>query len=127
MNIALFFITHEGIAKSLISIGEAILQTPRHNLDFIEVPMDASIIEIMQHSERKIAQLDTEDGIIFFTDIFGGTPSNIAQQLAEKYQTELISGINLPMLIRLLSYRESEKSQILLKALDGAHQGIQQT
>jgi len=125
MSVALFFITHEGLASNLLSIGEAIIQKPSSNLSYIEVPMDASVAEITEQAETRLAKLNSNDGLIFFTDVYGSTPSNIAQQLATKHKMTLVSGINLPMTLRLLSYRDSNKADLLEKALDGGHQGIQ--
>ena len=125
MSIALFFITHEGIASNLLAIGEAIVQKPNSNLSYAEVPMDSPTEQIVIDVEQKITSLATTDGIFFITDVYGSTPSNIAQQLAVKYKTNLISGVNLPMIIRLLHYREEKTESLLEKALDGAHLGIQ--
>lgn len=126
MDIALFFITHEGIASNLLNIGESIIQKPGNNLAYLEVPMDAPIDKMINHIENKLKQLKIDDGILFITDICGGTPSNIAQQLATKYSAHLITGVNLPMIIRLLNYRHESEQNLLQKALDGARQGIQQ-
>ena len=125
MSIALFFVTHEGIASNLLSIGEAIIQRSNNNLSYLEVAMDASTDEAFNAIEKKLASLSTDEGIIFITDMYGSTPSNIAQQLADKYHTHLISGVNLPMVIRLLNYRNEQSKALLQKALDGAHFGIQ--
>lgn len=126
MSTALFFITHEGIASNLLNIGEAIIQKPGRNLSYCEVPMNANIDSRTARIEKMITQLDLSDGIIFITDIYGSTPSNIAQQLASRYSAKLISGVNLPMIIRLLNYRDIEQTELIEKALDGAHLGIQQ-
>ena len=125
MSIALFFITHKGIASSLLSIGEAIIQKSNNNLSYHEVPMDAPVKDIIDEIENKLESLTIDDGLFFITDIYGSTPSNISQQLATKYHAHLISGVNLPMVIRLLSYREATTEVLLQKALDGAHQGIE--
>jgi mannose PTS system EIIA component len=125
MSTALFFITHEGIASNLLSIGDAIRQQPSSNLSFIEVPMDSSTDDITGQIDKKLESLIIDDGIIFITDIFGSTPSNIAQQFATRYTAPLISGVNLPMVVRLLNYREEQTEALLQKALDGAHLGIQ--
>ena len=125
MNIALFFITHEGIASNLLRIAEAILQQPNTNLAFLEIPMDASTEQAYDDIETKIAQLDTTDGMLYITDIYGGTPSNVAKKIANKHIANIISGVNLPMVIRLLSYRKKSEVELLEKALDGAHEGIQ--
>jgi PTS system mannose-specific IIA component len=126
MSIALFFITHEGIASNLLSVGESIIQKPNSNLSYLEIPMDANVSTMINNIENKLKQLKLDESVLFITDIFGSTPSNIAQQLATKYNTQLISGVNLPMIIRLLSYRNESQHNLLQKALDGAHQGIQQ-
>lgn len=125
MSIALFFITHEGIASSLLQVGEAIIQKPNHNLTHYEVPMDAAVDKSINTIELKLKELTLDGGILFITDIYGSTPSNIAQKLATKYHTDLICGVNLPMIIRLLSYRDEADKELLHKALQGAHHGIQ--
>jgi PTS system mannose-specific IIA component len=125
MSTALLFITHEGIASNLLSIGKAIRQQPSSNLSYIEVPMDSSTDDITKQIDEKLASLNIDNGIIFITDIFGSTPSNIAQQFASKYKAPLISGVNLPMVVRLLNYREEQPEALLQKALDGARLGIQ--
>lgn len=125
MSIALFFITHEGIASNLLKIGEAIIQKPNNNLSYLEIPIDAPINKMITTIENRLKQLKTDSGILFITDVYGSTPSNIAQLMATKYQAELISGVNLPMIIRLLNYRDEPAQELLQKALDGAHQGIQ--
>lgn len=125
MSVALFFITHEGIASSLITIGEAIIQKANSNLSFYEVAMDSDIHSVAESIEDKLAQLDTKEGLLFITDIYGSTPSNIAQKMADKHLAGLISGLNLPMVIRLLNYRTEAIKPLIRKTLDGAKQGIQ--
>ena len=124
MSTAIFLITHEGIASSLLSIGKSIIQKPIDNISFMEVPMDAEVDLITKSIETKINTLNLNDGIIFITDIYGSTPANIAKQFATQHATSLLSGINLPMIIRLLSYRDENSQTLLKKALDGACQGI---
>jgi len=125
MSVALFFITHEGIASNLITIGEAIIKKTNNNLSFFEVPMDADITLIIDAIEKRLTRLDTNEGVLFFTDMYGGTPSNVAQRLADKHHAHLISGVNLPMVIRLLNYRDESEKTLILKTLEGAKKGIQ--
>ncbi|NOQ87930.1 MAG: hypothetical protein GQ550_03320 [Gammaproteobacteria bacterium] len=125
MSVALFFITHEGIASNLITIGEAIIQNTNNNLSYFEIPMDANNNIIIEGIEKKLEQLDIEEGVLFITDIYGSTPSNIAQKMADKHHADLISGVNLPMIIRLLNYRNKTVEPLIQKALDGAKKGIQ--
>jgi PTS system ascorbate-specific IIA component len=124
MNTALFFITHDGIASSLLHIGESIIGRPMSNLAYHEVAMDSSVLEAMKSIEKKLQTLDLSDNLIFITDIIGATPSNIAQQLAAKYDAKLVSGVNLPMVIRLLNYRDADIQELLSKAIDGARDSV---
>ncbi len=126
MNTALFFITHKGIAHNLIAIGEAVIKKPGSNLSYYEVTMDANMKLVSDDIEKKLEQLNLSDGIIFITDIFGSTPSNIAQNIADKHNATLISGVNLPMIIRLLNYRDKNEQTLIEKALDGAIESIQE-
>lgn len=124
MNIALFFVSHEGIAGNLLTIAEAIMHQSGTNLDYIEVPMDTPILQIQEKADQQLQQLDLSDGIIFFTDTYGSTPGNIAQQLARAHNSVIISGINLPMVLRLLNYRDNDLQSLIKKAIDGGRKGI---
>ena len=126
MSTAIFFITHPGIASNLIEVAEAIVKSSSNNIAYQEVPMDAPLEEMADSIEEKMAELDTGNGIIFITDIYGSTPSNIAQLLADKYDSTLISGVNLPMVIRLLNYRREPEPSLIDKAVDGGVTGIKQ-
>ncbi len=125
MSIALFFITHEGIASNLLSIGQSIIRKSNNNLSFIEVPMDADLDTMINSIENKLNKLKLDKGVLFITDIYGGTPSNIAQLLATNHDANLISGVNLPMIIRLLNYRDETEQVLIQKALNGARASIQ--
>jgi PTS system mannose-specific IIA component len=57
---------------------------------------------------RSIAEVDTGDGAVLLTDMFGGTPSNLAISVMERPRIEVVAGVNLPMLIKLASLRQSE-------------------
>lgn len=124
MSTALLFITHEGIASNLLTIGESIIQKPNQNIAFCEVPMDTPVDSIINDTENKLRHLETAEGIIIITDLYGSTPSNIAHSIASKHAAHLLSGVNLPMVIRLLGYRELPIDALLAKAQDGAIQGI---
>lgn len=62
--------------------------------------------------------------ILIFTDLFGATPSNIAAQLADGVHTKLVAGVNLPMLLRAISYRHESLDAVLSRAITGGIQGV---
>jgi PTS system mannose-specific IIA component len=57
---------------------------------------------------RSIAEVDSGDGVVLLTDMFGGTPSNLAISVMDRAKIEVIAGVNLPMLIKLASLRQTE-------------------
>ena len=124
MSVALFFVSHEGIAGNMLAIAGAIMRQDNSNIDHIEVPMDTPILEVQAEAEQKLQRLDMTDGIIFFTDTFGSTPGNIARHLARERKSVIISGINLPMILRLLNYRDRDTQGLIDTAIDGGRKGI---
>jgi len=125
MSVAIFLVTHEGIASNLIAVAEAVIKNKSQNLSYTEVPMDTEPEQVREDIEQRLAKLDTKQGILFLTDIYGSSPSNIAMRLAEKYHAHMVSGVNLPMVIRLLNYRDEVEGKLVEKALSGAKKGIQ--
>ncbi len=126
MNVALYFITHEGIVSQLLKVACSIVRKPVENIAYMEIPLDADVESYTRQSVKAVAQLDTASGLIIITDIYGATPSNIAQTLTDEFQATLISGLNLPMLLRLLNYRNEKLPQLITKAITGGKSGIQQ-
>jgi len=125
-NVALYFITHEGIASPLLKIAGDILKKTLDNTAYIEIKMDANIEQSIANASTAIEQLDKQKGLLICTDLYGSTPSNIAQKLSDHFPSNFISGINLPMLLRLFNYQHNDLSSLTEKALDGGRRGIQQ-
>lgn len=125
-NVALYLVTHEGIASSLLKISGDILKNSLDNISYIEIKMDAPVEKAIANASSAIEQLDTQNGLIICTDFYGSTPSNVAQKLSDHFHSHFISGINLPMLVRLLNYRNQDINTLTAKALDGGRLGIQQ-
>ena len=79
---------------------------------------------ILPVAEDLIRFLDQGAGVLVLTDIYGATPSNIASRILKPGKVEGIAGVNLPMLIRALTYREEPLGELLEKALTGATEGV---
>jgi PTS system ascorbate-specific IIA component len=69
-------------------------------------------------------RLDDGDGVLVLTDLFGSTPSNISVRLLSRGNIEVVSGVNLSMLIRVMNYPELSLPILVTKALTGGHDGI---
>jgi len=124
MSVGLLLISHQHIASSLLETARQILDTCPLATRALEVPLDFPVEKVLEQAKNYISSLDTGNGVLILTDIYGATPSNIAKQLAEKYNCKLVSGINLPMLIRVLNYPQLSLENMALKAVSGGHDGI---
>ena len=74
----------------------------------------------------QLGQLPQVRGVIVLTDIFGATPSNVAQKLVDGVRSRLITGVNLPMLLRAVSYRHEPLDALVSRAVIGGTQGVMQ-
>ncbi len=124
MSVALLLITHQKIASSLLEVTASIVNETDSNTDYIEVPMDAPL-DIMENSIRnKLSHLEQNDGLLLLTDIYGGSPSNLASKFNNQKKTRLISGLNLPMLVKIMNYRNLPLNELSEKALSGGRENI---
>lgn len=124
MSVALLLISHNKVATSLMDIAASIMNDPPTNYACVEIPMDAQVDSMAAQIDNNINQLDTSDGILILTDMYGGTPSNIAEKFATNENTRMISGMNLPMLIRAMNYRDLPLVELTEKIINGGQQSI---
>jgi PTS system ascorbate-specific IIA component len=124
MSCGLLIITHN-------QIGEALLQTATHMLGFcpllahtLAVTPECNPDQLRERARVLARDLDQGDGVLVLTDMFGSTPSNIATALGKAGQVSVVSGINLPMLVRVLNYPHLSLERITDKALSGGRDGI---
>ena len=71
-----------------------------------------------------LASVNNGSGVLILTDMYGSTPSNIANSLKNMENIEVVAGVNLPMFIRILNYSDLNLADITEKALSGGHDGI---
>jgi PTS system ascorbate-specific IIA component len=74
----------------------------------------------------QLSRLSQVKGVLVLTDIFGATPSNVAQKLVDGVKSRLITGVNLPMLLRSVSYRNEPLDALVSRAVVGGTQGVMQ-
>jgi PTS system ascorbate-specific IIA component len=81
--------------------------------------------ETLAQARIMLAQLGTSHALVL-ADVFGATPCNVAQKLVDGVHSKLITGVNVPMLLRTLSYRNESLDALVARALMGATQGVMQ-
>jgi mannose PTS system EIIA component len=104
--IGLILVTHGTLAQEFLVAMEHVVGPQQHIHTISIGPRDDMEVRRKEIS-RAIKDVDTGEGVIILTDLFGGTPSNLAISFLETGRIEVIAGVNLPMLIRLESARKS--------------------
>jgi len=116
-------------------IGNALLSAAKSTFTILPIPAIALEIKtedshdkeaILLHAKKIIQQLDTGDGVLILTDLFGSTASNLAFSLIDtpEHFIEVVSGVSLPMLIRTFNYPTLSLQHAAQKATSGGHDGI---
>ncbi len=103
--IGLVLVTHGRLAEEFIAATEHVVG-PQRDIRAICIGADDDIERRRSDILKAVAEVDSGDGVILLTDMFGGTPSNLAISVMDKEGVEVIAGVNLPMLIKLASARE---------------------
>ena len=125
MAIGLLLITHEDIGAQMLKAASVTLngQLPL-SCETLSVNPNCNPDEINQRANALIETLDSGSGVLVLTDIYGSTPSNIANRCKNTGSLKIIAGMNMPMLFRILNYAHLELDEIVDKALSGGHDGI---
>ena len=126
MSVALLLVTHKSIGTDMLMVASSILDEEFKNTACAEIPMDADTGNMKQQVENLLSNLSTKDGVLILTDSFGSTPCNIACEFLNKNR-ELVSGLNLPMLIRIMNYRSLPLAELKQVAIEGGKYGITST
>ena len=104
--IGMVLVTHGRLADELRLAMEHVVGAQR-NVDTVCIGPDDDIEGRREEIRRCIEHCDTGDGVVLLTDMFGGTPSNLAISMMERKGVEVIAGVNLPMLVKLAKVRGS--------------------
>ncbi len=116
--IGMILVTHGRLAEELIAALEHVVG-PQANIAAICIGPDDDMEQRRAQILENVARAEEGNGVILLTDMFGGTPSNLAISIMDKANVEVIAGVNLPMLIKLASVRQNQ-------ALDEAAQAAQE-
>jgi len=124
MTIGLLIITHSDIGAALLDTAVHMMGVCPLQTKVLPVPGDADLDELRSRARQLVAELDRDDGVLVLTDMYGSTPSNIANSVADNDQIRVVAGMNLPMLIRVLNYPRLSLPELVNKALSGGRDGV---
>ena len=124
MNVGILIITHGNIGAVLLQTAIEVLGVCPLQTTTLSAPTDCDPDRVLNEANKAVDQLDTGDGVLVLTDLYGSTPSNIACRLHEQHAVRVISGVNLPMLIRILNYPDMGLDELTHKAVTGGRDGV---
>lgn len=105
--IGMVLVTHGRLAAEFIAALEHVVG-PQQNIRAICIGPDDDMEQRRKEILESVEKVDEGDGVVLLTDMFGGTPSNLAISIMDAARVEVIAGVNLPMLIKLATVRERE-------------------
>lgn len=105
--IGVVIVSHGNLAKEFLTVLEHIMG-PQKNVKTFGIFPDTDLNRARTELDTMIQAVDEGDGIALLTDMFGGTPSNLAISLAKAKNIEVVAGVNLPMLIELVNLRDKK-------------------
>ncbi len=122
--IGMVIVTHGGLARELRLALEHVVG-PQQQLETISIGPEDDMERRRADILTAVASVEKGDGVVVLTDMFGGTPSNLAISVMDDAQIEVIAGINLPMLVKLASVRaDCTLKQAIDKAKDAGRKYI---
>ena len=122
--VGIFIIAHGTLGESLVHCASHVLNKRPPRLRQLGVTAQDDPLLLLPQARALVKDLDTGDGVLILSDMYGGSPSNIAQKLLVPGRVEGIAGVNLPMLIRALTYRDKSLPTLLIKAVSGGCEGV---
>ena len=116
--IGIVLVTHGKLAREFVAALEHVVG-PQKQAEAVCIEADDDMEKKREEILASISACDTGQGVVLLTDMFGGTPSNLAISVMDRGKVEVIAGVNLPMLIKLASLRQTES---LERAVLGAQE-----
>jgi PTS system ascorbate-specific IIA component len=128
--VGILIVAHAPLASALAQCALHVYSCdPKRAADKVralDVLPGADVAATVEQARALMASLDEGAGVLVFTDAFGSTPGNVAARLADSARAAVVAGVNLPMLLRALCYRDDRLADIVEKAITGGKQGVMQ-
>ncbi len=106
--IGIVIVTHGRLAEALIEAAEIIIGSRLESTESVSIDLSISAEKLRAKIAKGIKAVDGQEGVLILTDMFGGTPSNLSYSFLEEGHIEVISGVNLPILIQAVSLRDRD-------------------
>lgn len=124
--IGILIITHGTLGEALVHDVVHVLNKRPPQLVQLGVASQEDPLDLLPLAQGLRDGVDAGDGVLILTDVWGATPANIAVKLLLPGRFEGVTGVNLPMLLRALTYRNKDMQTLVTKAISGGRDGVKQ-
>lgn len=121
--VGLLIITHNNVGGALFDAATSVLGSCPLPYEILSVAKNCDPEKRLQKAQKYMEDLNQSDGVLVITDMYGSTPSNIACKLAAD-DVKIITGVNLPMLVRIMNYPNLSLDKLSHKAVSGGQTGV---
>ncbi len=122
--IGVLILAHDTLPESLVEAVTHVLGARPAQFEAFPVAAADDPLDLLPAARAAVRRLDSGEGVVIFSDICGATPCNLAGELREPGHVEVISGVNLPMLVRAFTYRAQGMATMITKAVSGGRDGV---
>ena len=124
MACGILLITHPGVGSSLLAVATTLLRNLPLQADAFEVPFDADLEQLLPAASAALRRVDSGEGVLVLTDLYGASPSNLAAQVARLgTPVRREAALSLPMLLRVMNYPEQGLDELPATAAAGTRNG----
>jgi PTS system mannose-specific IIA component len=116
--IGIVIVTHSNLGDALIEAAEFIIGTQLETTVSVSINFNQKADKLREKITEAIKKVDQREGVLILTDMFGGTPSNLSYSFLEEGRVEVISGVNLPMLVKAVNSRDKMELTKLAVSLE---------
>jgi len=106
--IGIVIVTHSQLGEALIGAAEFIIGSRPDSIESVSIDLSENAEKLRSKIDRGIKKVMGQEGVIILTDMFGGTPSNLSYSFLEEGRIEVLSGVNLPILIQAVNMRKKK-------------------
>ncbi|MBT9613260.1 MAG: PTS sugar transporter subunit IIA [Burkholderiales bacterium] len=122
--IGILIIAHGSLGESLMHCANHVFGGNLPHVATMGIALHDEPATILPQAQALIKQLDQGEGVLVLSDMYGATPCNVSCRLLEPGRVDVVAGVNLPMLVRVLTYRNEPLPVLVEKAISGGRDGV---
>ncbi len=122
--IGILIIAHGSLGESLMECAKHVIGNEPRQLAFLSVTTQDKPADLLPKARALVLELNRGDGVLVLSDMYGATPCNIVAKLLSPGVIEGVAGVNMPMIVRTMTYRHESLLALVEKAVSGGREGV---